>query len=450
MTLPLTIFLPAFYASTIGINLAVVGIVFMVVRLGDLFFDPFVGGLMDRTHSRWGRFKPWLAGGVPLIMVGAWLLFMAQPGVGPAYLAIALIICYAGYSIIILSQMGVGAALTANYRERARVFAWWQAFNTFGIILALVFAPALSLFFNVLPTLRIAVMGMCIIVLTPITVAIALFFVRDTERATTTQSARLADYLSLFRLRSTCLLLASALAIGLGLGCSSAVYVFFFATLKDIPVTLMSVLLAGMTLINLGAAPVWARIANLIDKHRALALGCLSYACYQTAVGFMPPGNIVFLIGTFIFGGFGACAADLLPRAMMADVADEDRFHTGSDRTGMLYALYALTIKLGQALAIGVVYTLLDLFGFKAAAGKANDHHALLCVLLLGSAVPATLYVLAAISAWLYPLTAKRHDAIRQELSRRHVPANALPASILSLEEGLAAGLPLIDQLPTE
>src|ERR1700722_13456270 len=87
MTLPLTIFLPAFYATTIAINLAVVGIVFTVVRLADLIFDPLIGGFMDRTQSPWGRFKPWLAAGGPIVMIGAAILFLAQPGVGPWYLA---------------------------------------------------------------------------------------------------------------------------------------------------------------------------------------------------------------------------------------------------------------------------------------------------------------------------------------------------------------------------
>ena len=83
MTLPLTIFLPAFYATIIGLDLALVGILFTIVRIADLFFDPFVGGLMDRTHTRWGRFRPWLLLGGPVVMAGAAMLFFAQPGAGP-------------------------------------------------------------------------------------------------------------------------------------------------------------------------------------------------------------------------------------------------------------------------------------------------------------------------------------------------------------------------------
>jgi GPH family glycoside/pentoside/hexuronide:cation symporter len=154
----------------------------------------------------------------------------------------------------------------------------------------------------------------------------------------------------------------------------------------------------------------------------------------------------------FIIGGFSTTTNDLMPRSMMADVNDEDRLRSGSDRMGMLYALLALTMKLGQAISIGVVYLILDLVGFKAAAGMSNSAFALHAVLLLGSAVPAALYLSAAFCAWRYPLTAARHDAIRKELALRHIAAVDFSVSPVSLvaESGFGAPLPVADQLPLD
>jgi Na+/melibiose symporter-like transporter len=117
LTLPLIIYLPEFYANALGIDLAVVGLIFTVVRLADLAFDPFIGGLMDRSRSRWGQFRPWLMVGGPVVMAGTYMLFMARPGVGPIYLSAGLVLAYAGYSIVILAQMGMGAGITPNDRE---------------------------------------------------------------------------------------------------------------------------------------------------------------------------------------------------------------------------------------------------------------------------------------------------------------------------------------------
>src|SRR3546814_14284866 len=66
-----------------------------------------------------------------------YMLFMAERGVGPLYLSAGLVLAYVGYSIVILAQMGMGANITPDYRERSRVFAWWQIFNTLGLILVM-------------------------------------------------------------------------------------------------------------------------------------------------------------------------------------------------------------------------------------------------------------------------------------------------------------------------
>ena len=59
VALPVT--LPEFYATHVGLELGVVAAVFMVVRLIDITFDPFIGWAMDRTKTKFGRYRPWMA-----------------------------------------------------------------------------------------------------------------------------------------------------------------------------------------------------------------------------------------------------------------------------------------------------------------------------------------------------------------------------------------------------
>lgn len=429
MTLPLTIFLPAFYAGVIGLNLAVVGIIFTIVRTADLFFDPFIGGLMDRTRTRFGRFRPWLAFGAPIVMAGAAMLFLATPGVGPLYLAVALVIAYGGYSIIILSQMGLGAAISPDYHERSRVFAWWQIFNVGGIILVLVLPPALTLLMPVDQTTTVRSMGAAILILTPLTVLVALLVVPDplTTTSAVQPHAPIGAYLKLFRLTSVRILLGTVLANGLALGISAAVFVFFFDILKDIRPGELSLMLAGFSTVSIFSAPLWAWLGGKLGKHRAMTLGGLCYAGYSIATVFMPERGFAFYAVIAVVGGFASCSIELLPRAMMADIADEDRLVSNSDRSGMLYALLLITHKIGQAVAIGLVFTLLDFTGFKAAAGHANSTDALFGILLLGGAVPALLYVAGGCLIYVYPLTALRHAEIRAALERIGVGADVDP-----------------------
>ena len=66
-----------FYTNILGIAPAIAGLVFMVARLVDAFTDPLMGMLVDRTNSRWGKFRPWIIAGAPFLAIMFVLLFTA-------------------------------------------------------------------------------------------------------------------------------------------------------------------------------------------------------------------------------------------------------------------------------------------------------------------------------------------------------------------------------------
>jgi glycoside/pentoside/hexuronide:cation symporter, GPH family len=423
LTLPMIIFLPEFYANSLGLNLSLVGLIFTLVRLADLVFDPFVGGLMDRTRTRWGRFRPWMLIGAPLVMVGTWMLFMARPGVGPVYLSVGLVIAYFGYSMVVLAQMGMGTAITPDYKERSRVFAWWMVFNTVGQILVM----AMPVFFADRiaddSSFTVRTMGWFILATVPVTIAVAVRFVREGDAPVQNREARVRDYMSLFALSSTRRLLLTQLLVGLGLGISAAVFLFFFTMLKQVPFAYVGLQFVAFYIVGVLTAPVWSTIANHIGRHRAMAIGCCGFAAYMVLMMAMPPGNLVYFFGMGLLGGTMACSVDMLPRSMMADVSDEDRLATGQDRTGMLFALLTVTHKFGQALSIGLVYVALDLIGFEAGS-TSNSGAALNGVSLLYGVLPGALYIASALVVSRFGLTPARHDAIRAELDLKFPAAH--------------------------
>jgi GPH family glycoside/pentoside/hexuronide:cation symporter len=53
-------FMLFFYTDIFGISAAVAGTMFLVSKIWDAINDPMMGGLADRTESRWGKFRPWI------------------------------------------------------------------------------------------------------------------------------------------------------------------------------------------------------------------------------------------------------------------------------------------------------------------------------------------------------------------------------------------------------
>lgn len=59
-------FLMYFYTDAYGISAAAVGTLFLVARVIDAFNGPFWGILIDHTHTRWGKSRPyWLWFSIP-------------------------------------------------------------------------------------------------------------------------------------------------------------------------------------------------------------------------------------------------------------------------------------------------------------------------------------------------------------------------------------------------
>ncbi|MDU5947785.1 MAG: MFS transporter, partial [Paenibacillus macerans] len=60
-------FLMYFYTDVFGVSPAAVGSLFLGVRLLDAIFDPMIGILSDRTRTKWGKYRPYLIFGSPLL-----------------------------------------------------------------------------------------------------------------------------------------------------------------------------------------------------------------------------------------------------------------------------------------------------------------------------------------------------------------------------------------------
>ena len=55
--------------------IGIVTTIILVLRIAELFVDPFIGNIIDKTKTRWGRFKPWGLGGAVIAAVTLAILF---------------------------------------------------------------------------------------------------------------------------------------------------------------------------------------------------------------------------------------------------------------------------------------------------------------------------------------------------------------------------------------
>jgi len=117
-----------------------------------------------------------------------------------------------------------------------------------------------------------------------------------------------------------------------------------------------------------------------------------------------------------MFVGMNVASPNVLYRSIMADVVDLDEIKTGQRRTRLFYSLLTLTYKIGNALAIGVVYWLLALFRFVSKG--ANSPIAIRELSILFVVVPVLCNLAVVTLMWKLPI-ARRSTGNSVAFSRR-------------------------------
>lgn len=424
--IPLTVYLPNYYASHIGISLTLVGLAFSIVRLIDIAFDPAIGVAINATNTAFGRFRPWMAGGAPLLMVAVYMLFMAQPGVHIAYLVGVLLVLYAGFSMLTLAHSAWAAALVPEYHQRSRVYGWMQAVGVIAIVVVLAIPVITSKAWGFTIPQGVQAMGWFVIAITPLTVLLCTLVVREPKLTEVPQRITLADYWRMVARPSLIRILVSDLFLALGPAITAALYIFFFTQYLGFTRNQTTTLLLIYIAAGLVGAPTWAVIARRIGKHQTVMLGCVLYGLAQAVVFVAPKASMGFTVPAMFAAGFIVSSFTFLIRAMVADISDEVRLDIGKDRAALLYGLITATSKVGSSISIPITFTILDAFGFIAKEGVVNTGIALNALVGCYVVVPVLTMFVGAGALWGYKLDAKAHDGIRAQLSLREAEQEAV------------------------
>jgi len=409
MTVPVYIFLPSFYAQHAGIGLAVIGLALMLSRLADVLIDPLIGVLSDRTKGRFGRRRPWVVAGVPVLMVSVWFLLVPPEGAGASHLFWWSVILYFGWTAVSLPIQAWGAELSADYHERTRIMSWREWFALAGTLVALGIAAAMTAKGEGAALSSIA---LAIVILMPVSAALLVIFVPDPPRNVTAVSAPLKDRVAALAANVPFRRLVSAYFLnGLANGFPATLFLLFVEHgLGDKAIAgpmLFAYFFSGIV-----AVPGWLWLSRRFGKHRTWCFAMLWACAFFMLVPFIAPGDAPLFWAVCILTGFSLGADIALPAAMQADAVDADRAG-GAPRTGLYFALWGMATKLALALAAGIALPLLEWGGFDAADGGGRD-----ALVVLYAIFPVALKLFAIALMWNFPLT----EDVLKRVQKKTVP----------------------------
>jgi len=439
IALVFAVYLPRFYVG-LGIDFLAVAGAILIVRLIDIWLDPFLGLAMDRTKTPLGRYRPWLIAGAPVVMLGIYELMMPSGAVSVGYLVLWLLVAYAGASMLNLALAAWSAALATSYDERSRLYGWTQGLAVLGAV-GLSLLPVFTHGAVVLgKAASMPAVGWILIVAVPMAILACAVFTPD-RIATTAERPRfnLADYWSAVSRPSMWRIIVADFVLTLGPGTTAPLYVYFFHDAKGFSIAEVGFLLIFYIGAGLFGAPIWGRIARAIGKPRTIQIACAAYGVAQTVLMVLPrvwPGHsfldaLPTVTGMFAVG-FCASAFLLLIRAMVADVVDEVRLDRGQDLTSLLFSMVTTTTKVGTVITLVIAFPILKLVGYNGKEGAVNSAQAIFGLEMCYLFAPIILVFVGGALFFGYRLDARRHGEIRAALEARDAEQ-----SIAAAEESL-------------
>ncbi|MGB7405185.1 MAG: MFS transporter [Pacificimonas sp.] len=372
LSFPIGAYLPPFYAERLGIDLALVGLIFMAARLWDIITDPLMGYLSDHTSSRWGRRKPWLVAAMPVLLVGGWLLFFPEPDAGPVALVFALFVSFLGFTMLTITHLAWAADLGPTYDERSRLQGAVLLASIAGLLSAMVL-PAIAEQGAVdAATARVEALGIYALVLLVPTVLIAIWSTPSGATRSDEESAFRDALRRLLKRPEFRRLLAADFVQGIAGGMLLSGFIFTMETYLGVGdragLLLLLFMASGMIFV-----PIWALVAKRLGKHRTVSWSSLFTIPFIAALFMVPYDSLQYAALAII--GFGSTMGVwiFLTRAIVADLDELERLQTGRRQTASAFALVTLSTKLGQAAAVGIGVSISSVIGFVPGADIQND-----------------------------------------------------------------------------
>ncbi|MBY5269362.1 MFS transporter [Spiribacter salinus] len=408
MGVPMYVFLPGFYGETLG--LAAVGAALLVARLWDVITDPLIGSLGDRLDTRWGRRRPLIVAGMPLLLISAWALFRPPTDVGLAYLLGWGLAAYLGWTLMSLPYTAWGAELSEDYDKRASLTASREGFMLAGTLLAIAWPTLLGT--GRADAATLAGLAWLLVIALPIAVLITVWRVPE-YRFTGHPVGWRAGWALIRANRPFMRLLLAYVMNGLANGLPASLFTLFVAHV------LMAEAWTGPLLLiyfvtGIAALPGWLWLSRRIGKHRAWALSMLWTSLVFAFVPFLGPGDTWAFLVICLLSGVGVAVDMALPAAIQADLVDLDTAGGGGRRTGLYFGIWNMATKLALALAVGIAFPMLELLGFDAT--NIDDREGTLTLALFYGAVPIAFKLGATALMWRFP-----HDRRAQVATRARV-----------------------------
>jgi glucuronide carrier protein len=423
------VFVLIYYTDVAGIAAATAGTLLLVVRIWGGLTDIVAGRAVDRTATRWGKFRPYLLfGSAPLLLLLV-ATFSIPGGLGEDATLVWALVSYAlfslAYSFVNIPYGSLAAAMTQEPDERAKLSSARAVSASVTILLiAVVVSPQIQGADDLQGALTLIT-----VVFAVIGIALYLWCFATSREVVhgPRQSAGARETITMIRHnRPLVLLCGAALLFLAGMFSLSAVAVFYARDVLG-STDYYIAMTAAQTIAMVAAAAFVPAAVNRFGKKRAFVVAAAIAAV--AAVGFALSPSSAPALGIACYGvlGIGFGAINALIFALQADTVEYGEWKSGVRAEGTNYALLSFMRKAGQGIGGAAAAYTIGIGGYVSGAANQTDG-AITSIKVAAGIVPAVAVVAAMVVMLSYPLTEKAFRGVVADLAeRRAAETTSLP-----------------------
>ncbi len=419
-----------FYTDVFGLPAAAAGTLMLVVRIFDAFTDPVMGGIADRTRTRWGRYRPYLV--LTTIPYGVLaVVAFTTPDMADSYKLFYAYITYAlltlAYTAVNIPYSALGGVITADTTERASIQSVRFACAMLGGVIVTAFMMELVDVFgdgNDARGFQLAMAFFAVLAMGCFIVCFLTTKERVTAAKNEARTAVTADLIALFnndQFAKIAIIAVFLLIVVSMRGAVTPYYVEYFLGRRD----LMSVYITTGMLTAFAGAVFTGFACRFIGKLTVFKWAAMGLALSHAALYFIAERQLALSFFCFALANFMQMILVPIMFSMVADCADYGEYKTGKNTMGLAFSTHLLAIKLGFALGAAMVGWILGAVGY--IANQVQSSSAIEGIVLTFSLIPAICGLLVFACSFAYRLDNSRlaeiHANLRRTRAQAHAPA---------------------------
>lgn len=416
-------YLTIFYTDIVGLAPLAVSVIMLGARIWDAFNDPMMGAIAERTRSKFGRFRPYIAIGSPFLAIFGVLTFTNPFGgstaAGVIWAAVTYVIAGMLYTLTNIPYGALAAVMTEDASQRNLLNTSRNVGMNAGMVIVNACSAGLLLKFSAQGAEVADAHGYMMTAVIYGLIAVPLFIL---VAATGKEVIQPEGEPAKFSFKETIsnlvtnkyLMLITAIMIVqmtafMGRIAVAAFYVIYCMGSFTMIATFMTIPSIG-AIIGSFFVPFFAK---RVGKRNVLMGSMFMGAVGLIVIYLAPYDNMtMIMVGCWIFGLFNVGMPMSL--SMLADSVDYMELKTGVRTDGTAYATYGLATKIGNALGGALGVMILGFFGYVANAQQTPE--AMRGINIVVNLIPAILYLVSVGLCMLWKMTDKDADDIRAQL----------------------------------